>query len=88
MRGAGDGEGGVRCRDSRRGGHCRVMVDTASVGILRERKGGEDGLTQKRGRSSRKGPDASHSQVVDKGGWDRENSAESLVGEADRGGGD
>jgi hypothetical protein len=51
----------------------------------REKKGGEDELTQKRGRSSRKGPDASHSQVVDKGGWDRENSAESLVGEADRG---
>jgi hypothetical protein len=76
MRGAGDGEGGGRRRDSRRGGHCRVMADTASVGILRERK------------RSRKGPDASHSQVVDKGGWDRENSAESLVGEADRGGGD
>jgi hypothetical protein len=65
-----------------------VMADTANVGILRERKGGEDELTQKRGRSSRNGPDASHSQVVDKGGWDRENSAESLVGEADRGGGD
>ncbi len=63
-----------------------MMADTASVGILRERKGGEDELTQKRGRSSSKGPDASHSQVVDKGGWDRENSAESLVGEADRGG--
>ena len=24
-----------------------MMADTASVGILRERKGGEDGLTQK-----------------------------------------
>jgi hypothetical protein len=24
-------------------------------------------------------------QAVDKGGWDRENSAESIVGEADRG---
>ncbi len=62
-----------------------MMADTADVGILRERKGGEDGLTQKRGRSGRKGPDARHSQVVDKGGWDRENSAESIVGEADRG---
>ena len=72
MRGAGDGEGGGRRRDFRRGGHYRGMADTASVGILRERKGGEDELTQKRGRSSRKGPDASHSQVVDKGGWDRE----------------
>ncbi len=88
MRGAGDGEDGGRRRDSRRRGHCRVMADTANVGILRERKGGEDELTQKRGRSSRKGPDASHSQDVDKGGWDRENSAESLVGEADRGSGD
>ena len=54
----------------------------------REKKGGEDELTQKRGRSSRNGPDASHSQVVDKGGWDRENSTESLVGEADLGSGD
>ncbi len=71
MRVAGDGEGGGQRRDSRRGGHCRVMADTATVGILRERKGGEDELTQKRGRSSRKGPDARHSQVVGKGGWGR-----------------
>ena len=57
---------------------CWQILQTS--GFCGKEKGGEDELTQKRGRSSRKGPDASHSQVVDKGGWDRENRRRVLSG--------
>jgi len=86
MRVAGNGEGGGRRRDSRRRGHCRTMADTATAGFC-GKKGGGGRVNTEWGRASTQRASARmRPQAVDKGGWDRENSAESIVGEADRGG--